>query len=79
MIDLFTEGLEDSTPELEAALATSLALPMTAAPAALESGYLDETAGAESGDLVIPVYIGQEKLDTIMIRSSQIAQYRRGS
>lgn len=79
MIDLFTEGLEDSTPELEAALATTLALPMTAAPAALESGYLDETAGAESGDLVIPVYIGQEKLDTIMIRSSQIAQYRRGS
>lgn len=79
MIDLFTEGLEDSTPELEAALATSLALPMTAAPAALESGYLDETAGAENGDLVIPVYIGQEKLDTIMIRSSQIAQYRRGS
>lgn len=79
MIDLFTEGLEDSTPELEAALATSLALPMTAAPAALESGYLDETAEAESGDLVIPVYIGQEKLDTIMIRSSQIAQYRRGS
>ena len=79
MIDLFAEGLEDSTPELEAALATSLALPMTAAPAALESGYLDETAGAESGDLVIPVYIGQEKLDTIMIRSSQIAQYRRGS
>lgn len=79
MIDLFTEGLEESTPELEAALATSLALPMTTAPAALESGYLDETTGAESGDLVIPVYIGQEKLDTIMIRSSQIAQYRRGS
>lgn len=79
MIDLFTEGLEESTPELEATLATSLALPITAAPAALESGYLDETAGAENGDLVIPVYIGQEKLDTIMIRSSQIAQYRRGS
>ena len=79
MIDLFTEGLEESTPELEAALATSLALPAMAAPSALESGYLDETAGTESGDLVIPVYIGQEKLDTIMLKSSQMAQYRRGS
>ena len=79
MIDLFTQGLEESTPELEAALATTLALPAVAAPAALESGYLDETAESNDGELVIPIYIGQEKLDTIMLKSSQIATYRRGS
>lgn len=79
MIDLFAEGLEESTPELEAALATTLALPAVAAPAALESGYLDETSGSNDGELVIPIYIGQEKLDTIMLKSSQMAQYRRGS
>lgn len=78
MIDLFTEGLEESTPELEAALATTLALPAVAAPAALEEGYLDETSGSNDGELVIPIYIGQEKLDTIMLKSSQMAQYRRG-
>lgn len=79
MIDLFAQGIEESTPELEAALATTLALPAVAAPAALESGYLDETAGSNDGELVIPIYIGQEKLDTIMLKSSQMAQYRRGS
>jgi hypothetical protein len=31
------------------------------------------------GNIVIPVNIGQERLDTILIRADQLATYRRGN
>lgn len=77
MIDLFCEGIEDSEPQLQAALNSTLALPSIAQPDTVNAVYSND-ADADNGNLVIPVYIGQERLDTIMIRSSQMATYRRG-
>ncbi len=78
MIDLFCEGIEESTPELEATLNQSLALPTISAPSAL--GEYESDWGSTAGETVQPVniFIGQEKLDTIMLKSSQLATFRRG-
>lgn len=78
MIDLFCEGIDDSTPELEATLNRTLSLPAVSAQETVTSDFSNDNAN-EGGDIVIPVYIGQERLDTIMLRSSQVATYRRGS
>lgn len=80
MIDLFCEGIDESTPELEATLNQAFALPALSAPAVLESGF-GSGFGAGEPETAVPVniYIGQDKLDTIMLRSSKLAQFRRGS
>ena len=70
----FIEGIENSEPALEASLNRTLSLPTL-------SGDVENYtpgAGADNGSLIIPIYIGQEQLDTIMIRSEQMAMYRRG-
>lgn len=73
MIDLFDEGIEESTPRLEATLNSALALPLMGEPTTI-SDY----GVSNGGDLVIPIYIGQDNLDTAIIRSEQLSQYRRG-
>ena len=78
MIDLFNEGLEDSSPELEATLNRTLGVPSLGAMNSVSSLPSYEPSGDAGGNIVIPVSIGQERLDTIMIRSSQISTYRRG-
>ena len=78
MIDLFCQGIEESTPELEATLNQSLALPTISAPTALDSYSSDWGSTADDGVQSINVFIGQEKLDTIMLKSSQLATFRRG-
>lgn len=75
MIDLFNEGLEESTPRLEATLNRTLILPTASGESFGESYAPGVTTG---GDIVIPVYIGQDRLDTIMLTSQQVATYRRG-
>ena len=77
MIDLFNEGLEDSSPELEATLNRTLSMPALGVAAALDEGYGSFGGGSE---VMTPVniFIGQEKLDTIMLRSAQNSTYRRG-
>lgn len=78
MIDLFCQGIEESTPELEATLNQSLALPAISAPTALDSYSSDWGSTVDDGVQPINVFIGQEKLDTIMLKSSQLATFRRG-
>ena len=78
MIDLFNEGLEDSSPSLEATLNRTLGVPSLGAMDSVSSFPSYEPAGDVGGNIVIPVNIGHERLDTIMIRSSQISTYRRG-
>ena len=77
MLDLFEEGLEDGAPELEATLNRTLTMPSLNS---VDSLSLDsyEPSGRDGGDLVIPVSIGQERLDTIIIRAEQLATFRRG-
>ena len=69
----FIEGIEDGSPELEATLNRTLSLPTMTAPE-----LISDMSGA-SGNIVIPVNIGQERLDTILIRADQLATYRRGN
>ncbi len=76
MYDLLEEGIEEGAPEFEATLNRSLSMPSLAAPGMVNEYTPD--GDVNGGNIVIPVNIGQERLDTIMIRSSQIAQYRRG-
>lgn len=68
----FIEGIEDGGPELEATLNRTLSLPTMAAPE-----LISDMSGT-GGNIVIPVNIGQERLDTILIRADQLATYRRG-
>lgn len=78
MIDLFCQGIEESTPELEATLNQSLALPTISAPSALSGYESDWGSTMDDGVQPVNIYIGQEKLDTIMLKSSQLATFRRG-
>ena len=61
MIDLFTEGLEDSKVKLQSTLTSVLQLP--------ENEMQVEAAGVGAVPLPINVYIGQEKLDTIIVNA----------
>lgn len=74
MFDLLEEGIEEGAPGLEATLNSVLALPAIGNA----DVYSAEGSVGTDGNIVIPVYIGQEQLDTIMIRSEQMATYRRG-
>lgn len=77
LIRNFVEGIEEESPALEATLNRELSMPTVSELSTLDS-VNDAYSNADNGNLVIPVYIGQERLDTIMIRSSQMATYRRG-
>ena len=61
MVDLFCEGLEDSKMELDSTLTSVLQLP--------QNGIEMQAAGVGGGAITIPVYIGQEKLDTIIVNA----------
>ena len=77
MFDLLTEGVEEGTPEFDATLKRTLSMPTLGGTAALAEGYGSFGGGSE---MMTPVniFIGQEKLDTIMLRSAQNSTYRRG-
>lgn len=62
MIDLFTEGLEDSKAQLQGTLTNVLQLPM--------NGMMVNAAGV-GGTVTMPIYIGQEKVDTIILNAEQ--------
>lgn len=62
MIDLFTEGLEDSKMKLQSTLTSVLELP--------QNGMQVEAAGVGGmAPITIPVYIGEEKIDTIILNA----------
>ena len=77
MFDLLTEGVEEGTPEFEATLNRTLSMPTLGGTAAIAGGCGSFGGGSE---VMTPVniFIGQEKLDTIMLRSAQNTTYRRG-
>lgn len=61
MIELFTEGLNESKAKISSTLTSVLQLP--------DSGMQMEAAGVGEA-ITIPVYIGQEKLDTIIVNAN---------
>lgn len=62
MIDLFTEGLEDSKMKLQSTLTSVLEVPQNG----MQMQAVDAGGGAP---ITIPVYIGEEKLDTIIVNA----------
>lgn len=76
MYDMLEEGIEEGAPEFEATLNRSLAMPSLAAPGTINEYTPD--GDVNGGNIVIPVYIGQQQLDTIILRSEQVSTYRRG-
>ena len=61
MIDLFTEGLEDSKMKLQSTLTSVLELP--------QNDMQMQAIDGGGSPITIPVYIGEEKLDTIIINA----------
>ena len=61
MIALFTEGLEDSKMKLQSTLTSVLELP--------QNDMQMQAIDGGGAPITIPVYIGQEKLDTIIVNA----------
>lgn len=61
MMDLFCEGLEDSKTQLEGTLTSVLQLPM--------NDMQMQAVDGGGAPITIPVYIGEEKLDTILLNA----------
>lgn len=74
-VDLLVSGLEDGTPELETAMNNTLSVVAPSSDLEFSNYTPSPDAG---GDLIIPVLIGGEVLDTLIIKSEQISTFRRG-
>lgn len=80
MIDLFTKGIYDNMRQVETAssdLAEAIRPDLTGGLGTLAVGGAVAAAGV-GGDLIIPVYIGANKLDEILIKQEQLINYRSG-
>lgn len=85
MIDLFTEGIEDNLGQVKASVNDMTAVVAGGAQAIPDySGTLNGMATALSGiaakgsQIVIPVYIGQERLDTLVVNAQNRSNFRSG-
>ena len=79
MIDLFTKGIYDNMRQVETAssdLAEAIRPDLTGELGTLAVGGV--AASGVGGDLIIPVYIGANKLDEILIKQEQLINYRSG-
>lgn len=81
MIDLFTKGIYDNMNQVTKASSDLAAAIKPGMPDGLDTvsvGGTVSTAVAGGGDLIIPVYIGANKLDEILIKQEQLTNYRSG-
>lgn len=46
--------------------------------AAFQNGGAVAVSGGAGGDIIIPVYIGQSRIDELVVKASQVANYRSG-
>ena len=74
MIDLFTKGIDDNLGKIRSASAdfASAMLPEQAGGTQLAG------AGGYGGDIIIPVYIGSDKIDEVLVNAEQVRNYRSG-
>lgn len=73
-LNLITDAMGTVTGTIAADFSTAQISPNYSAiadPNESLYGLMSQNANAESGEIVIPVYIGQEKLDTIIINAQQ--------
>lgn len=79
MIDLFTEGLYEGAGELESTFNSVLSLPDPESGEYIsEDSYYEGASTDEDSNITIPVYIGQDRLDTIILKSLKTSTYLRG-
>ena len=69
MIELFSEGLKQSKAKLSGTLTSVLQLPDSTVP---------EMASADGGGITIPIYIGDDLLDTVIVNANQRINLRSG-
>ena len=87
MMDLFAQGITDNLGVVQGAMGlltgmiggdmTATVAAVGVSGAALDASDFGSGAGA-GGDVVIPVYIGNEKIDELVVRATQRANYRSG-
>lgn len=73
MIDLFVKGIKDNVGEVEDVLGSTFKMP--------EVAMADNTTTANGvgfGGVTIPIYIGQERIDEIVINALDMANYKAG-
>lgn len=83
MMELFAKGIRDNegviTSQLESSLDIGGAFMMEAPAAGGDMiSALKLALEGLAGDMVIPIYIGQEKIDEQVVRATQRANYRSG-
>lgn len=85
MVDLFTSGIEDGKAQLEDVLSNTFAMPEvdTRANVAYNSSVRPAFADGSSDsmqpiNLTIPVYIGQEQIETIVLDAIDSNNFRTG-
>lgn len=76
MYDMLEQGIEEGAPGFEATLNRSLSMPIMAEVGSV-SEYSPE-GGVNGGNIVIPVNIGQETLETVIVTAEQLETFRRG-
>ncbi|MBR5013454.1 MAG: hypothetical protein IKY16_02485 [Bacteroidales bacterium] len=81
MIDLFAQGIDEELPELQ----SSLNLTAQTIAGGMSTDYSGQLAGINSsiqaiggGQTIIPVYIGQERIETIVINANAANNYATG-
>lgn len=74
MIDLFTQGINDNLSRVQSA-SYDFASAMVPEQA---QGLQLAGAGGSGGDIIIPVYIGSDKIDEVIVNAEQVRNYRGG-
>lgn len=79
MMELFAKGIRDNAGLLTDAISSTFDLQPTIQRSTNVSGNAALAgAGGIGGDIIIPVYIGQDRIDEVVIRASQVNDYVTG-
>ena len=73
MVDLFTKGIDDNLGKIRSASAD-----FASAMVPEQAGTQLAGAGGYGGDIIIPVYIGSDKIDEVLVNAEQVRNYRSG-
>ena len=78
MMALFAEGIRDNTDLITDQISDSFNIGSDINAAVSSTVSLGEPAAADAGDIIIPVSIGADRLDTVIVKSQQRMNYRAG-
>lgn len=78
MMALFAEGIRDNTDLITDQISDSFNIGSDINAAVSSTVSLGEPVAAAAGDIIIPVSIGADRLDTAIVKSQQRMNYRAG-